>query len=136
MDRTQILIEAGRIVKDRGDQYGRADTLFTMIAQRWRLTVAQRHKVDLSLTAEDVALLMLDLKTARALAAPSHVDNYVDLAGYACLLGETNTGHLKPAAPKPTAPAPKIDDPITDIDDAMKQVAAKFGANAKKAQAE
>jgi len=129
MDRNQILLEAGRTIKDRGEQYGRVDTLFTMIAHRWRLTIQQRHGIDLSMSCEDVGLLMLDLKTARAIAAPNHADSFVDLAGYACLLGEINTGTIKPVAPKPS---PQIDDPIGDIDEAMKQVAAKFGANARK----
>ena len=117
MDRNEILIEAGRAIKDRGDQYGRADGLFLMIAQRWRLTLGQRHKVDLSLTAEDVGLLMLDLKTARAIAAPGHADNFVDLAGYAALLGEFNAIPPKPAAPK---------SPLEQIDEDMAALAKKF----------
>lgn len=118
MDRNAILLEAGRAIKDRGDQYGRADSLFVMIAQRWRLTIGQRHKVDLGLTAEDVGLLMLDLKTARAIAAPSHADNFVDLAGYAALLGEFNAGpSIAPVAPK---------SPLEQIDEDMAALAKKF----------
>ena len=130
MDRNEILLNAGRAVKDRGDQYGSAESLFSLIADRWRLTIEQRHKISLSLTAEDVGLLMIDLKFARALAAPGHADNFVDLAGYGALLGELST---KPplTMPKPVQLGPKPAPQLEDIDEAMKQVAAKFGANAK-----
>jgi hypothetical protein len=123
MDRNEILLNAGRAIKDRGDQYGRAHDLFDMIAQRWRLTVMQRHKIDLSLTREDVGLLMLDLKTARALAAPGHADNFVDIAGYASLLGEINTGQVPVSAPKPAA-APQVDTAL--LEDEITQIAKKF----------
>ena len=121
MDRNEILLNAGRAVKDRGDQYGSAESLFSLIADRWRLTIEQRHKISLSLTAEDVGLLMIDLKFARALAAPGHADNFIDLAGYGALLGELST---KPplTAPKPVKLAPHLD----ELDENMKQLAQKF----------
>ena len=118
MDRNAILLEAGRAVKDRGDLYGRSDALFVMIAERWRLTIAQRHKIDLALTAEDVGLLMIDFKFARALSAPSHADSFVDLVGYAALLGELSTGGpITPTVPKSN---------LEKIDEDMAELAKKF----------
>ena len=125
MDRNEILLNAGRAVKDRGDQYGSAESLFSLIADRWRLTIEQRHKISLSLTAEDVGLLMIDLKFARALAAPGHADNFIDLAGYGALLGELST---KPplTMPKSVQPGLKPAPHLDELDENMKQLAQKF----------
>jgi hypothetical protein len=124
MDRNQTLLEAGRAIKDRGEQYGRAHDLFDLIAQRWRLTVLQRHKIDLSLTREDVGLMMVELKLARMLANPSHADSAIDAVGYLSLLNEFNTGQVPVSAPKPATPAPQVDTAL--LEDEITQIAKKF----------
>jgi hypothetical protein len=87
MEPTDILQSANNAVASRGQIHGDGNILFQMIAERWTLTLLQRHGITSTLTPADVAFMMIDFKLARAISAPGNAENPVDVAGYAALLG-------------------------------------------------
>lgn len=71
--------EAQRIVTgDRRETYGPVVESFERIAKKWSATLG------ITVTAKQVALCMIDLKTCREVNKP-HRDNWVDICGYAIL---------------------------------------------------
>lgn len=68
--------EVSKVLEERGKVYGDAVDMHTRIAEMW--TVLLGHEV----RPEDVALCMVGLKMIRALEAPDHWDNYLDMKGY------------------------------------------------------
>lgn len=79
----EILQKTAATVAERGACYGESEGSLKKIASYWRLYLNSGF----TLTAYDVAMMMLLLKVARAQASPSHRDNYIDMAGYAALAG-------------------------------------------------
>lgn len=87
--RETVLEEAKRcICQDRQDQYGAPEDSFFTIAQFWSTYLVGEDKLKCILSKEDVALMMVLLKVARTNGHKHHVDNYVDMAGYAALAAE------------------------------------------------
>lgn len=83
MNRTHILETANEYVtKDRAATHGDAEDSFTKLAAIWSA------RLGVSIRADQIAIMMLDLKTVRAWDNPQHVDNWVDMAGYAACGGE------------------------------------------------
>ena len=83
MNRSEILDTAKQAVtKDRAATHGDAEKNFNQIAAIWSL------RTGATITAAQVALMMIDLKVARAWGNPGHADNWVDIAGYAACGGE------------------------------------------------
>lgn len=83
MKGTEILSEAdGVIGKDRQNLYGVPERNFQRIADFWTAYL------DYPVSPSDVALMLGLLKIARTVTSPQHLDNYVDLCGYAALAGE------------------------------------------------
>ena len=81
--RAQILDAAKQAVTiDRAATHGEAEQTFALIARLW--TARLGHRIEPHM----VALMMIDLKTARAQGNPGHLDNWIDLAGYAACGGE------------------------------------------------
>jgi hypothetical protein len=81
--RTAVLEAAAHVItKDRQDAYGNAEDSFALIATLWS------GWLDMRITPYDVAMMMSLLKVARARSNPKHLDNLVDLAGYAALAAE------------------------------------------------
>jgi hypothetical protein len=120
MDRNETLLAAGKAVSSRNDIYGSAAESFGMTAEFWRLYLRQHTKIDITLTAEHVANMMMMLKMVRSIVNPAHADNMVDVCGYAALVNEINTKPgLSVQKPKP---APILD----ELDENMKQLAQKF----------
>lgn len=73
--------EAQRIVTgSRRETYGPVMESFERIAKKWSVTLGT------PVTAKQVSLCMIDLKTCRELGK-AHRDNWVDICGYA-ILGE------------------------------------------------
>lgn len=86
MRRTEILYQAEKTVTaDRQATHGRPEDSFAMIAGFWSVYLG------VTVTSADVAILMALLKIARLHANPAHVDNWLDLAGYAACGGEIAT---------------------------------------------
>lgn len=83
MNRSEVLDAAHQAVTvDRAATYGAAESSFSSLAALW----SARIGVPLSMT--QVAIMLIDLKTVRAWSNPGHIDNWVDMAGYAACGGE------------------------------------------------
>lgn len=85
-----ILLEANKIIYgDREQAYGNPRFNLDTIAQLWSVYFQRKFYswgIDgANFTAEDVAQLMILLKTARLIHNPTHVDSLTDQAGYAAL---------------------------------------------------
>ncbi len=91
------LLEAARaaVCGDRQKDYGDPADGLRVVGKLWKLYVQARcvsAGADVSIEPEDVAAMMCLLKTARIATGRSKADNWVDLAGYAALGGELQSG--------------------------------------------
>ena len=87
MTRTEILAAANQaITQDRAATHGSVENSFGLIAAYW-----SAH-LDATVTAVDVATMMVLFKCARMAGNPAHLDSWVDAAGYAAIGGELATG--------------------------------------------
>ena len=83
MTRSEILETAHLyITQDRAKTHGGAEDSFADIAARWSIYL--EHPVG----PEDVCMMMVLLKAVRFKNSPQHIDNPIDVAGYAALAGE------------------------------------------------
>ena len=83
MNRSDILAQADELITEtRAAQHGDAAKQFHKIADRW----ANILGVDVS--AEEVILMLIDLKIVRTIHAPRRADNWCDIIGYAALGAE------------------------------------------------
>jgi hypothetical protein len=79
---TDILEEARDLIRgDRAESYGEARASFERIAALWSIYKG------FTITAKDVADMMILLKISRSVTSPKH-DNWVDIIGYAALGSE------------------------------------------------
>lgn len=86
MKRADILNTANKIVNgERQEDYGSPEDNFTKIGVLWSTYLG------VAITAEDVAAMMILLKTARISSGQTKVDNWVDIAGYAACGSEIQT---------------------------------------------
>lgn len=92
MTRKEFLDAAAKCVcTDRNNEYGGPEDSFKLIAELWEPIIRARcvsPGCDVSVDAVTVALLMAELKIARAATNEGHMDSWVDLAGYAACGGE------------------------------------------------
>lgn len=87
MKRTDILETAHKAVtQDRAATHGDLEDNFSAIAQIWTVRLGR------TITSEQVAIMLIDLKTVRAWGNPKHEDNWMDIAGYAACGGELADG--------------------------------------------
>jgi len=87
MNREEILKTASQYVtKDRATTHGDAEDNFDNIADLWSWWLHGREIY--AINGFDVAVMMTLFKIARIKANPSHVDSYVDGAGYLAIAGE------------------------------------------------
>lgn len=78
MKRAAILDAAkAAVTADRQATHGAPEDSFGLIARLWSA------RLGIQLRPDQVAVMMIDLKTARAWQTPGHADNWIDLAGYA-----------------------------------------------------
>lgn len=83
MTRSDILNIAERVITgERQDAYGTPEDSFGRIADLWSAYLGAK------ISSEDVAHMMVLLKIARTKGQEYHVDNYVDICGYAALAAE------------------------------------------------
>ena len=88
MKRTDILATASEYVSiDRAATHGDAEDNFSRTADLWNAYLGMDD-----ITSIDVAVMLAMLKVARIRSNPTHVDNWIDLAGYAACGGEIATG--------------------------------------------
>lgn len=92
--RQKVLDTAREIVtKDRQAIHGAPEDSFAHIARVWSA------RLGITITPAQVCILMADLKAARAWQNPSHIDSWVDLAGYAACGAECAPVGNSEAAP-------------------------------------
>lgn len=90
MTRSEILSSAADcVLRDRAATHGEPEDGFEAIEAVWQALDMARGKR--SRAASDVALYLAGLKLVRAATNPEHIDNWVDLAGYAACGGEIAT---------------------------------------------
>ena len=96
--RGQILDDAKQCVnKDRNATHGNPEDNFGAIARRWRAHIKNKYGVDLDLDPASDGIMMTDMKLARIEGNPTHVDSYIDAAGYiACTAGISLAKKLEP----------------------------------------
>lgn len=89
LSRSEILESARQAVMiDRAATHGDAKSNFSAIAALWSARLGQK------VSPAQVAIMLIDLKTARAWGNPSQADNWIDMAGYAACGGEIATQEL------------------------------------------
>jgi hypothetical protein len=90
VNRAEVLDKAKAAVADREGKYGHPRENFERIARRWNVHLQNKHgnlgRNDLD--ADDVAIMLVDVKLARAESGVYHPDNFIDVAGYAALAAE------------------------------------------------
>lgn len=87
MDRAEILATALEyITKDRAATHGQAEDSFKTIGGMWTVYLMARGPGPLE--PYDVSAMMVLFKMARVAGNPTHMDNWIDSAGYSALGGE------------------------------------------------
>ena len=68
---------------ERQNEYGDKLPNFSQIAALWTAHLMFKLAPDQTISAEDVALMMINVKQARLSKSPNHADSIIDIAGYA-----------------------------------------------------
>lgn len=85
MKRDEILHKAEQVIcNDRKDVYGEAENCFEDIANLWAMYLGECVPINKT----DAACMMILLKIARAKSNPLHMDNWIDICGYAAIGAE------------------------------------------------
>ena len=89
LNRKEILEQALEIVThDRNKKYGEPEDNFGMISDLWTTYLNGYFGSTISISPEDVAVMMCLFKIGRMASGEYSPDSYVDLAGYAACAGE------------------------------------------------
>lgn len=92
--RRYILNQAKQAVcNDRNSTYGEPENVFTNIAALWAAYLKRE------ISPVDISNLMTLFKVARAQANPQHLDNFIDIAGYAACGADVRS--IPPVKPVP-----------------------------------
>jgi aminopeptidase-like protein len=85
--KTSVLEEAQTIIYgDREKTYGHPAKNLKTIANMWTAYMNNMDDGNFTITAKDVAAMMMLVKVARFANDPTHRDNLVDVCGYAALI--------------------------------------------------
>lgn len=77
-DRKECLEKAIQTTcEDRNNEYGEPEDVFNLISALWSVYF------NMQISPLDVSNMMIMLKIARSKFNPSHLDNYIDMSGYA-----------------------------------------------------
>lgn len=96
MNRGMVLERAKSAVAERPTQYGTPEDNFERIARLWNAHIGNMPE-DVFIESTDVAIMLGLVKIARVEYDPSHLDSWVDLAGYAACGAEVSgAGNPKP----------------------------------------
>lgn len=82
MRHTDIIAEAIRVLKPRGDVYG------TVRGNHERIARIANELTGRTLRAHDIAMVLVAVKLSRIAQSPDHVDSYVDAINYLSFAGE------------------------------------------------
>lgn len=94
MAESEVLRTAEEIIfGERAKTYGDSKTSFSTIADFWtayinKVLIDQNPEAEFSvvLSGHEVAMMMILMKVSRTTGS-YHIDNYIDIAGYAALAG-------------------------------------------------
>jgi hypothetical protein len=75
---------AAAVVRDRRRRHGDPAELFGRVAVRWSQVLGAQ------VTPAQVVLCLIDLKLARLVGDPQHLDSLVDVAGYSAYVREVS----------------------------------------------
>ena len=79
------------VTGDRNDTHGDAFDNHAEIAEFWNIFLDKKLQAMASITADDVALMMVLMKiSSRNQGKKVNIDNFVYMAGYAAIAGEIN----------------------------------------------
>ena len=86
----EILAKASDLISnDRNKSHGDAFNNHAEIAEFWNIFLDKKLNPMASITADDVAIMMILLKISRhTQGEKTNIDNFVDMAGYAAIAGE------------------------------------------------
>ena len=92
MRKEDILKKASELVTgDRNETHGDAFQNHAEIAEFWNIYLDKKLQPMASITAEDVALMMVLMKISRnTQGKKNNMDNFIDMCGYAAIAGEIN----------------------------------------------
>ena len=92
MTKEDILKKAKDLISgDRNDTHGDAFQNHAEIAEFWNIFLDKKLQPMASITAEDVALMMVLMKISRnTQGKKNNLDNFIDMCGYAAIAGEIN----------------------------------------------
>lgn len=93
MTKEEILKKAKELITgDRNDTHGDAFQNHAEIAEFWNIFLDKKLQPMASITAEDVALMMVLMKISRnSQGKKSNIDNFIDMCGYAAIAGEISS---------------------------------------------
>ena len=81
--REELLDAASRAVNGvRQGTYGSPESSFRRIAMLWNAYLLARGSPFVELSGHDVALMMIQMKTARLMSDSGHADSWIDIIGY------------------------------------------------------
>ena len=92
MTKEEIIKKARDLITgDRNETHGDAFQNHAEIAEFWNIFLDKKLQPMASITAEDVALMMVLLKISRnTQGKKNNMDNFIDMCGYAAIAGEIN----------------------------------------------
>ena len=92
MTKEEILKKArDHVTGDRNETHGDAFQNHAEIAEFWNIFLDKKLQPMASITAEDVALMMVLMKISRnTQGKKNNLDNFIDMCGYAAIAGEIN----------------------------------------------
>ena len=92
MTKEEILKKAKELVAgDRNETHGDAFQNHAEIAEFWNIFLDKKLQPMASISAEDVALMMVLMKISRNnQGKKNNLDNFIDMCGYAAIAGEIN----------------------------------------------
>ena len=92
MTKEEILKKAKDLITgDRNETHGDAFQNHAEIAEFWNIFLDKKLQPMASITAEDVALMMVLMKISRNnQGKKNNLDNFIDMCGYAAIAGEIN----------------------------------------------
>ena len=96
MSKEEILAKANELIsKDRNETHGDAFKNHAEIAEFWNIFLDSKLRPMASITAQDVAVMMILLKISRSTQGEKfNIDNFIDMVGYAAIAGEIGDAGL------------------------------------------
>ena len=90
MSKEEILVKANQLIsKTRNETHGDAFKNHAEIAEFWNIFLDKKLQPMASITADDVAIMMILLKISRSTQGEKfNIDNFIDMVGYAAIAGE------------------------------------------------